>query len=181
MSDFYSLESDSGYWEYVSPDFSKLPSKFREACISSNFQYIDKSPIKLEILENSGNIFPDFMYNVSESIPLISNRLKNIFDDFNIDNLLYKRVNLFKKSTNVENLYWLALPPRIDCLDYEHSTIDEIQNSVDTIRINSNNAGIYDIFKILGVNNNEIIITKRFFEYLSKYDNLESIYFTSIN
>ena len=176
MNGFYSLKSDVDYWEYIIPDYSKLPLSLRNACINGEFQYIDRLPITLEVLESSGDIFPDFIYNPIEEVPLISDELKNIFNNFGIDNLFYKQITLVKKSIAKEKVYWLALPPRIDCINFELSCLDEVLNTVSNISICEEKVGYYNIFKLSNVVNSEIIVTQKFYEYLSGFDSLESLY-----
>lgn len=127
-------------------------------CAASEFQFFDKQPLYLEIDPSSGGECQDFIYE--NGVPLASDRLKEFFDAFGIDYLFYKRVILKISERGFEEPYWLALPPRIDCLNFEKSEIDEVVNAADEIVINSNRIGRYDIFKLLYVSNLEIILTE---------------------
>lgn len=180
MSDYYSVESDIDYWEYVNPDYSGLSNILKTACMTSEFQYITNDIIKLNSTENSGKIFPDFIYNPSVAVPIVSEKLKMLFDSFGIDNLLYRKILLNSKPTGLEKLYFLALPPRINCLDIENTSVDQYIGDVDNLKIDDYKIGYYDIFKISGITNNEIIISAKLFSYLSEKSDLVSIYFKKI-
>ena len=73
-----------------------------------------------------------------------------------------------KKLLGVEELYWLALPQRINCLNRDESDIDEELNFADEIVINEDKVGRYEVFKLAGVTNLDIIITKKIAEALKK-------------
>lgn len=154
---YYGIGSSSNVEEYLKPgqDLEYLS----RPCSMSEFQYLDKTAVYSELDKDSGTVCQDFIYE--NGIPLISERLKEFFDGFGIDNLFYKKVILQKKGTGMEELYYLALPPRINCLDFEKSEIDEVLNAADEIVIQTNKVGRYDIFKLAGVTNTEIIVTGR--------------------
>lgn len=154
---YYGIGSSSNVEEYLKPgqDLEYLS----RPCSMSEFQYLDKTAVYSELDKDSGTVCQDFIYE--NGIPLISERLKEFFDGFGIDNLFYKKVILQKKDTGMEELYYLALPPRINCLDFEKSEIDEVLNVADEIVIQTNKVGRYDIFKLAGVTNTEIIVTGR--------------------
>ena len=70
-------------------------------------------------------------------------------------------MTLTKAKTGVEEVYWLGLPPRINCLNREESEIDEILNVADEIVINDDKTGRYEMFKLAGVGNLEIVLSER--------------------
>lgn len=180
MGFFYSFESDIDYWEYAVPDFSMISTVFKSACIMSEFQYLDRKKIEISTTKESGNIFPDYYYNPADGIPLISERLKRLFDEFGIENLFYKQILLKNQLISKEAIFYLALPPRISCIDTDNSVIDQYIGDTEQICIDEFKTGNYNIFKLSEVNNNEIIISDKLYQYLSTQNNLISVYFNQL-
>ena len=156
MNDYYVLDAARIVKEYIYLDDGL--DDLEIPCESSEFQFLDKKVLSLEADPSSGNIFQDFMY--FRNVPIISDKMMELFIKENIDYLFYKKILITKKSKGVEELYWLALPPRINCLNRDKSNIDEVLNCADEIVINDSKVGNYHIFKLSGVTNHEIIITK---------------------
>lgn len=157
MADYYIMESSKNVEEYVSiVDGTKEMAK---ACQMSEFQYLDARPLIIEVDKDSGRIFQDFIYD--QGVPVISDKVKECMDALGIDYLFFKKLILTKKELGIEEVYWLALPPRINCLNREQSEIDEMLNVADEIVINDAKVGRFEIFKLAGVGNLEIIITER--------------------
>lgn len=162
MPDYYVVEASKNVEEYVSViDATK---DFVKPCQMSEFQFFDTKPISLEVDKDSGKIFQDFLYD--KGVPLISDSLKECFDELGIDYLFYKKAILTKKEVGIEEIYWLAIPPRINCLNREQSDIDDVLNVADEIVINEDRVGRYEMFKLAGVGNLEIIISERVAETL---------------
>lgn len=157
MSDYFILEASMNVSQYVS--VKEGTKDFAKACQMSEFQFLDSKPLSIEVDDDSGKLFQDFIYD--KGVPLISDRMKDCFDELNIDYLLYKKIILTKSKFGVEEIYWLALPPRINCLNRDKSEIDDELNVADEIVINDDKVGRYDIFKLAGVGNLEIIITEK--------------------
>lgn len=185
MSDFYTIASGRPYPYYAELESSSIPYKFQDACYNSLFQHIKPDePMTLMVTEESEEVYADFMY--VESVPLISERFRNLLDDFGIDNLLYKKIILKHPSTHNEYECWLALPPVIDCLDFDKSEFIPIIKAVKKIVIDEKKVGRYDIFKIASEHarraaSNEIIITEKLHSYLLDVQEkqgfkLESVY-----
>lgn len=95
-----------------------------EACAASEFQHLNHQPINVELDPDGGTTFPDFIVYLKR-IPLVSEKLRQALDELGVDNLFYKRVNLVRRELGLEEPYWLALPPRIDCLDWEKCALKE--------------------------------------------------------
>lgn len=156
MSKYYVLEASKNVSDFIS--VKEGVSTFSKACQMSEFQLIDSVPVIIEVDPDSGKIFQDFIYD--KGVPLISDKMKDCFDDCNVDYLFYKKVILTKKQLGIEEIYWLALPPRINCLNRDESDIDDFLNVAEKIVINDDKVGRYDIFKLAGVGNLEIIATE---------------------
>ena len=160
------MEASSNVAEYIG--IREFPEEIRLACSLSGFQYIDRSILYLELDENSGNICQDIIY--SEGVLLISERVKDFFDSLKIDYLFYKKTVIEQSETGREEFYWLTVPFRIDCLDFEESEIDPVLESADRIVIDDEKTGRFDIFKLGGVTNLEIILTEKLADEMKKQD-----------
>lgn len=162
VSDYYVIEASKNVDGFVSViDATKDIAK---ACQMSEFQFLDKQPISLEIDKDSGKVFQDFLYD--KGVPIISERMKDCFDELGIDYLFYKKTLLTRKSAGIEEIYWLAIPPRINCLNRDESDIDDVLNVADEIVINEDRVGRYEVFKLATVGNLEIIVSARVAEVL---------------
>ena len=77
--------------------------------------------------------------------------------------------------------YFLALPPRINCLDEERSLIVESKSArlAKKIFIDEEKIGRYEIFKLADFENQDIIITERLKEVLAA-NNFENLYFSEM-
>ena len=156
MSEFYYLfAADSYESPYLYLCHDNLGSELIRGCKNSEFQYI---PSKIGVLlldENSGDSLPDFICD--------------------------QRVSLCRNKDNLHESYWLAIPPRIDCIDFERSTIDDMWNTAEVISIDKDKIGNYHIFKLLKVVNDEIIITNFLKEQIEKKGFTTGLAFLSDN
>lgn len=150
----------------------RVPPEIKRGAIDSEFQFLDHKEISIELEDCYGTDFPDFIM-AENYVPMISGILKQKFDSWGIDNLFYKKVKLKMSDYDIEEQYWLALPPRIDCLDYERS-IDEELEICTRIVILPNKVGNYDIFKVTG-GNDAVIITERLCRLLVEELNAQTI------
>lgn len=166
VKNYYVMEASSNVAEYIR--IREFPEEIRLACSLSEFQYIDRSILYLELDENSGNICQDIIY--SEGVLLISERVKSFFDSLKIDYLFYKKAVIEQPETGREEFYWLTVPFRINCLDWEESEIDPVLESADKIVIDDEKTGRFDIFKLGGVTNFEIILTEKLADEMKKQD-----------
>ncbi len=150
----------------------KVPREIKRGAINSEFQFLDHKEISIELDDDYGTDFPDFIM-AEDYVPMISNKLKLLFDSWDIDNLYYKRILLKMTDYDLEEVYWLALPPRIDCLDPEEAFDDDLEMYTKIV-ILPNKVGNYDIFK-LEKGNDEIIITERLKQLLIKESDSHNI------
>lgn len=154
------------YEEDINIDEEKL-KPLKKGCRFSEFQYLDRKIINIEISDNGGIEFQDFL--LIDNIPIISNKFKNVFEKNGVDNLFFKQINLTMNSVGIKEIYWLALPPRINCLVFDKSEFDDC-NYAEKIVIDDECIGNYKIFKISNVTNQEIIITKNLKEIIERED-----------
>ena len=171
MAEFYTIEPCRYNPFYAELDYKTIPYSFERACYSSFFQHIDPyKTLKLGVTPESPEKYSDFMY--MKGIPLVSDYMRNIFYDFGIDNILYKKIILENPVSLNSYECWLALPPVIDCLDYERSSFMPYDNDmVEEIVIDSRKTGRYDIFKISdrkgqSASTDTIVLTEKLYRYI---------------
>lgn len=164
MPEYYTMEASTNVEEYIS--VKEGMRLYEKHCQMSELQFFNRNPVTIEVDEDSGKVFQDFIYD--KGVPIISDRLKECIDELGIDYIFYKKVILTKKQLGIEELYWLALPQRINCLNREKSDIDDDLNYADEIVINEDMVGRYEIFKLSGVTNIDIIISKRIADVLKE-------------
>lgn len=179
---FFVMYAESCVEEYAVPGAEIF--ELERGCLTSEFQFLDKSPLSVEISDEGGVYFPDFI--VEGTIPLVSTAIKKVLDKFGVDYLFYKPIQLTYSELGRAENYFLALPPRINCLDTSKSVIEVEQNEfilpIELIReakkicIAENQIGRYDIFKLAGVVNQEIIVTERLKNALAA-GNFENLFF----
>ena len=123
-------------------------------CISSEFQKIDKSPIKIETSEEIGGmVFPDFIYD--DAVPLFSENVYAMMKNEGVDNLFEKEVLIVDDLQGISKKYILGLPPRIKAFT-SSKIIDE------------NKIGNYLIFKLADRPDNNIYIVDKLAKALNK-------------
>ena len=161
MAEFYIMAADTTeFSDYIYPDAEQIPYKLKQACTESSFQHIDKDIQTIPISPLSEDSMPDFMYDPVCAVPLISERLKTLFDSLDIRNLYYQRILMKRQKDHISNSYWLAVPPRIKCLDIDKSIVNVLDRA-ERIVIDKDKIGNYEIFKTADAVNTEIIVTKR--------------------
>lgn len=116
-------------------------------------QCLDTQPVQFYIKEKSNSIYTDFIEN---PIPLVSNEIKELFDQLKLKSLFYKPVMLADIKKMKQTLYWLVVPRKIDCLSDE--TIFNRDNSIKSLKIDREKVGYYKIFKVKGIMEDYIIV-----------------------
>lgn len=165
---YFLIAEDTEGSDYLFLDDDRIPDDLKRGCRSSNYQFIDPNISELYASPESGDILPDFICDGHNDVPLISERMKAVFDSLKIRFIFYQRIRIVRRSDGLSENYWLAVPPRIDCLDKDKSKIKEIINKVDKMVIDQDKVGNCEIFKISGVKNNEIIISSKLKNALEK-------------
>lgn len=182
---FFVMYAETCVEDYVEPGAEIF--ELERGCLNSEFQFLDKTPLSVEISEDGGIYFPDFI--LSGTIPLVSTSIKRTLDKFGVDYIFYKPVQLTCSELGRAENYFLALPPRINCLDLQKSIVEVEENKfilpLELIReatkicIAENQIGRYDIFKLAGVVNQEIIVTERLKNVLAA-GNFENLFFCEL-
>ena len=159
-----------------------------QACQTSSFQFLNHKPLTVNISEDGGLTFVDFLYN--DGIPLISPRFKRLLDSLGVDNLFYKTIYLDYAPLGRHEPYILALPPRIRAVRQEYMQLpDEYGNEgkelikdeygIAQYKINASAVGNYLIFKLADVMDTDIIVTQDLMEAVSKA-HLSNVFFAEI-
>jgi hypothetical protein len=146
---------------------------FKNACFESEFQHIDTNEITvISIDESSGEIFPDLLGYEDTGISIVSERFKNILEDYGMDYVLFSKVILRRESIRNDQQCWLMLPPKIECLDYAKSKIVGNSRILRKAVIDERTTGRFNMFKIAdkdGLAMTQIIvITEDLAEHLKK-------------
>lgn len=188
MAYFYRMTADTNLEDFVRPGEQIRQIAF--ACQTSSFQFIDHKPMTVEIAEDGGLTFPDFLYN--DGVPLISRSFKRILDAQGVDNLFYKPIDLVDAATGIHEEYTLALPPRIRAVreaymrllneDGDKSEGKELikdEYGIAHYRINASAVGNYRIFKLADVWDYDIIVTEGLMEAITKAS-LHNVFFSEV-
>lgn len=186
---FYKMYAENSVEDYAYPSEDIEALNEKQACFKSAFQHLDHEPVECDISEESGLEFADFI--TTSGIPLISARFRRLLDRLEVDNLFYKPVTLTCEELGRREQYYLALPPRINCLDMERSELEpDVEPSeciwpemasweATKVVILPADVGNYKIFKIAGVLNNDIFVTEEIKGAVEAED-LENVYFVKV-
>lgn len=173
---FYQMYGETMAEEYARPSH-ELYQQLERGCARSEFQFLTHEKIEA-MLDNQGGVeFPDFMNY--EQIPLISDKFHDILNYAGIDNLFYKPIIFQDSIMGIMERYWLALPPRIRCLNYRASLFQDARSPLpraEKIVVNPSKVGNYQIFCIEEVINRDIIVTQELEEIIEK-NYLTNVYF----
>lgn len=185
---YYILYADVSIAGYALPgsDINRL----LRGCEFSEFQFLTHDPVEVALSSAGGLDFPDLMIREG-CIPLISQRLREAFLSLNLENIFYKPVNLVFRELGVDEPFWLALPPRIDCLDWEKSEVAEDNDPVfpfwarlheaKKIVIDPDKTGRYKIFKLPSCLSNQQIIVDEEVKTCLERKHFENVYFSPLN
>ena len=177
---FFVMYAQTSVEEYVVPGEEILP--LERGCVNSEFQFLDRKPLEVEISEEGGKYFPDFI--LYRSIPLISQGIRRVLDSFKVDYVFFKPIRLTCAELGLAENYWLALPPRINCLNLSKSKVEiedneflmpnELMCTAEKISVAPSKIGRYEIFKLAGVVNQEILVTEKLRDALAagSFENL---------
>lgn len=158
MCDFFKLKQESLTENYIR--IKEFPNSLnRKAILHSQFQYIDKSPITVEVSEESGVEYPDLLEQ--EGYVLLSNKLKSFVESEANTTCLFKQISILDKLMGKNEFYWLTIIDQINCLDPSSVYDDELSfKSLIKVVIDKKKVGYYDFFKIMEAGDNSICITK---------------------
>ena len=139
---FYTVKAFGAVEEFIKIDTGL--NVIKDACRKSEIQYLDRKIITIAASESGGIEFPDL--------------------------IIYEDMYLFSNDViGKKELYWLIVPPRIDCLDLDNSEVeDEWDFELGIIpvlhckktRIDEKLVGNFEVFKIAGIDDNNIYINE---------------------
>ncbi len=184
---FFIMFAETCIEDYVKPGQSLLACK--KGCRRSEYQFLNRQPLEVEISDDGGTDVPDLLI-AEECIPIISERFRQTLEKFGVDNIFYKRIYLTSVLLGMREPCWLAVPPRICCLDKRKSVIevenneffedDELIKTVTKIVIDFESIGYFNIFKLpFEYDNQEIIVSESLKNTLEKQQ-LRNVYFSEI-
>lgn len=184
---FYIMYAETCIEEYVRPG-DELDA-LKKGCYKSELQFLDRAPIEAGLSSDGGTVFPDFLMHAG-CVPLISEKFRQVMDRHGIDNLFYKPVILTDKTLGLRERYWLALPPRIRCLNLSKSEFEIEDNEyvddedkfreVSKIVISPRATGNYKIFKLPMEYENQEIIVREDLRSAIGVQSLSNVYFTEL-
>lgn len=188
MSGIYAMNILSGSNEYIIPLFNdsinKLSSHFRR----DERWYLDNASEIISLDENGGLRIPDVIFH--RDLLLFSNSLKIFLDKQGIDYIFYKRVVVSDEVIGIEEIFWLVSVPRIDCIDFERTVIENKDDydysfgivpfyDIDNPIIVPSQCGRYEMFRILGSVSELVYCTKDLVNKL-KEEHFDGIDFTEV-
>ncbi len=184
MDEFYIMQSLCNAEEYMRIVFDT--SEIKIPAIKAEYQFLDKSEITAGLSKDSGFEIPDFV--TINGIHIISDYLKQILEKEMLDYIFYKKINLIDEKYGIHEKFWITVVPRIDCLDIKKSEVKcewDFEDGLvpvlraERIEIISKMVGRYKMFRIFGVEDNNIYITGGLYNKLIK-KKIEDITYTKI-
>ena len=163
---FYKIKAKYNFDDVLYKYFKSIS----QYCETSEFQYLNRDIMKIDIPQNETFEFKDFYY-IKNQVPLFSEYLMNKIKRFdNVDNLFVKEIYL--QYDGEEEVYFIAIPSRIRCFDYEESIFEKDSDlyKIKKAIISSENVGRYIIFKAYGDEDNNIYISQKLVKTLKCED-----------
>lgn len=117
-----------------------------------NFSKSDEIPVQFEIKDNDSTEYIDF---IEFPVPLVSDRMKNILCKYD-DRTFFKPIFLADIKRSRQDIYWLMVPGKIDCLS-QKSEMD-LNGAMKRIVIDYEKVRYNKIFTIKGIVENIIIV-----------------------
>lgn len=127
-------------------------------------QFIDKNLLEIEVSDKGGIEYPDC---ITQSLPLVSDKMKRIFEENEINNIFYKPIFLIDNLLEEKHLYWLTVIPYIEC--FQEQSEKYIPEKI----------GNFKIFRDKNKDGNIIYVTEELKNILEN-KGLKGIYFYNI-
>jgi hypothetical protein len=125
---------------------------------------MDKLNLQFQIREQDTTEYVDF---IEKPVPLLSDRGKQIIEKY-VPKLYVKSVVLKDMKQLRQELYWLIVPPRIDCLSEQSEFYKD--GTLKRLVIDESKAAPYKIFKVEGIMEEYILIRLDVAESLLRRD-----------
>lgn len=175
MNHIYALKALSSAEEYIhlEGDFAR----YKIPCMKSEIQFLDREETVFTVSKEGGFEIPDMI--CQEGIVFLSGRVKQLLDEVGADYVFYKKVHVVSHAFGIHETYWMTVPPRIDCIsledsilktdwDFEDGIIPELE--AEKIILSLKMVGRFQIFKIMGVRDNNIYVTQKLYDKLHSVD-----------
>lgn len=161
--DYYIISQDERITDFAEPTgLLKLIDK--DELRRNGSINLTEDPVQVYIKEKSENEYIDF---IERPVPLISDKLKQLFDNYQKD-MAYRPVVLADVKHMKQDLYWLIVPKRIDCLS-EKSEFN-IDETLKRLVIDEGKVGKNRIFSIYGIIESLILINLDVVESILRRD-----------
>lgn len=180
MKNVYMLDILSVSEEYIVPKLNESILKNRTHYYRDERWYLDDSPEIIELDPDKGGIeVPDIL--LCNEFVFFSDKLKCILENCGVDYIHYKKITISDEVLGIEEAFYLTCIPRIDCIDFERSSIsnadeyDYNDGIVPFYNINKpvivpENCGRYEIFRLLGSDCSRIYVLDGLYKKLSGAD-----------
>lgn len=136
----------------------------KEMLTQERMKELDNYDLQFEVLEKSTNHFLDF---IEKPIPLLSDLLKRMMNKYE-PQMPFVPVVLVELSKLKQQLYWLIIPPVIDCLS--EKTEFHQDGTLKQLVIKEEMAEPYTIFKVNGIKEDYLIINIALAESILRRD-----------
>lgn len=124
----------------------------KEMLTEEGMKELENYDLQFQVLEKSTNNFLDF---IEKPIPLLSDTLKRIMNKYE-PQMPFVPVVLVELAKLEQQLYWLIIPPTIDCLSEKTEFFPD--GTVKQLVIKEDLAEPYTIFKVKGIKEDYLII-----------------------
>ncbi len=113
--------------EYIVPEITDELEKLKTHFYRDERWYLTHDEIRLNLDEElSGIEIPDVIYH--KEFMFFSDRLKSYLDSLGIDYIFYKKAVISDEVLGLEEVFWLVSIPRIDCINFEESNVQDIED-----------------------------------------------------
>lgn len=146
----------------------------KEMLTQERMKELENYDLQFQVLEKSTNQFLDI---IEKPIPLLSDLLKRLINKYE-PQMSFVPVVLVELSKLKQQLYWLMIPPVIDCLS--EKTEFHLDGTVKQLVIKEDVAEAYTIFKVNGIKEDYFIINLALAESILRRDYLKGIQLTKV-
>lgn len=149
--------------------------KIKIPILNSEIHKLTEDKLELGISEEGGLEIPDVLYY--EGILFVSNQIKELMNINNANYIFWKEVDIKSEKYGIHEKFWIMVPPRIDCIDIDRSIIDfsswHFADGIipvfefSSISIVKKMLGRFEVFKILGILDNNIYVTEKIYTQIN--------------
>ncbi len=177
MSEIYKINILSISENYIIPLINDNIRKLKTHFYRDELWMLNDDAETISIDESGGIDIPDIMR--CEDLLFFSDKLKSFLDSCGVNYLFYKKVIISDDIVGIEEIFWIVSVPRIDCIDFEKSSIIDADEydyndgivpfyNIENPIIDPSACGRYNIFRILGSTSDAVYVTDILYEKLKK-------------